>query len=111
MINELKEYVNNLVTLAKLETVDRISAAISSLVYGAIIVTILFFMCMVSSVVLGIYFAQLTQSYLYGFLLVMAFYLLCLIILLLLKKSIVRGLQNTFIKKAYKSKSKLIEHE
>ncbi len=99
VIQKLKEYLKTTKDLTLLKAVQKLSGLISTIVTDTLLVVFGFFLLLFLSVSLGFYFAELFDSNALGFLALGGFYLLLIIILLVTKKSIEKGLMNLSIRK------------
>lgn len=102
VIQKLREYLKNTKNLTVLSAVDKLSSLISAVVLDGLTVVFGFFILLFLSIGLGFYFGGLFESYALGFTAVAGLYLLLIIILLALKKSLEKSLINLSIRKFLK---------
>ncbi|HEY4323118.1 MAG TPA: phage holin family protein [Mucilaginibacter sp.] len=102
IIDQLKEYVETRIKLAKYEAIDRSSSIAASLVVDIIIAISFVLTFLFLSFTLALYLSQLLHSYWGGFGCTALLYLLIAIILILAKDKLQKPLINLFIKKLFK---------
>ena len=95
---DIKELIATKLELTRLEIFEKSSAAGSFLIYGVLIINLIFFALLFAFVALGFLFGKWVGSIAGGFALVALIYLVLLIILLACRKSILNRLQNLFLK-------------
>ena len=78
---DLKEYAEAKIELTKLQTAEKVTDGFSSMVSVLIISFFGLIFLFILSITLAILFSMLTNSYLAGFAIVTAFYLLCIVLL------------------------------
>lgn len=92
------ELINTKIEYYKLEIFEKTSVVGSFLVYGLIIVNLIFFALLFAFIALGFLIGNWVNSVAAGFGIVTLIYLAILAIILALRKSVVRGFQNMFLK-------------
>lgn len=103
MFNKIKSYVQDQVSLAKLESVERMGKTTAAVVYMAVaLVFSLFFILLLS--LAGAFFISYYYDEFYGFLIMAGIYLLILILLFVFKKSIQNAVANIVISSALNKK-------
>lgn len=102
IIDQLKEYAETRIKLAKYEAIDRSSSIAASIIVDIIIVISLVLTFLFLSFTLAFYLSQLLHSYWAGFGCTALLYLLIAIILILAKDKLEKPLINLFIKKLFK---------
>jgi hypothetical protein len=95
---DVKELIDVKLELARLEVFEKSSVAGSFLIYGLVIINVIFFTFLFAFIALGFLFGKWLGSSAGGFALVMLIYLVALIILIACRKSIVNRLKNRFLK-------------
>lgn len=104
----LQDYIQDRILLVKLQMAEKISSAAAGIVAGMLIGIIGFFILLFLSITAGFYFASLTGSNSWGFAIVAGIYLILLIIVFILKKTVIekkvigKTLQSFFGKKSGK---------
>jgi uncharacterized membrane protein YqjE len=102
IISNLKEDIMELIKVKmqvlRLEIFEKTSIAASFLIYGLIIINLVFFALLFAFMALGFLFGDLIHSVAGGFGIVVFIYLLLLAALILCRKSILTGFQNSFLK-------------
>lgn len=83
------ELVKTQVQLLKLEVFEKTSITVSAIIYGVIVINILFFTLLFAFLALGLWLGQLIGSLAGGFVIVVLLYLIILAVMLLLRKKIV----------------------
>lgn len=94
---DVTELINTRWELLKLDFFEKTSLAASAIIFGIIIVNIIFFTLLFAFVALGFVFSDWVGSYAGGFGLVVALYLLILGIVLLFRKPIFSGFGNMIL--------------
>ncbi len=102
IIDQLKEYAETRIKLAKYEAIDRSSSIAASLVVDVIIAISFVLTFLFLSFTLAFYLSQLLHSYWGGFGCTALLYLLIAIILILAKDKLQKPLINLFINKLFK---------
>lgn len=101
-IQKLKEYLENTKNITILKIVEKISSVIATVVTDGLMLIFAFFILLFASIGLGFYFGDLLDSTALGFLVLAGVYLLLIIILLIAKRTIEKGLMNLSIRKLLK---------
>ncbi|GAA4335979.1 hypothetical protein GCM10023149_44330 [Mucilaginibacter gynuensis] len=102
IIDQLKEYVETRIKLAKYKAIEKGSSIASSIIIDLIVVVIAMVTFLFASFTLALFLADVFHSYWKGFGTVAGFYLLLVIIILAAKRSFERPIMNGFIKKFFK---------
>jgi len=95
---EIKEWVEIRVKLLQLQVYEKTAIAGSFLIYGIIIINLLFFAFLFAFLALGFLIGKWINSIAGGFAIISFFYVLVLIMILIFRESIFNGLQNLFLK-------------
>jgi len=95
---EIKEWVEIKVKLLQLQVYEKTAIAGSFLIYGIIIINLLFFAFLFAFLALGFLIGKWINSIAGGFAVIGFLYLLGLALMLIFRKSIFTGLQNLFLK-------------
>ena len=104
-INQLKQYINDRLTLVKLQSIEKISTLAASIAAGVTLALLGLFFLIFLSITLGFLFASWLESNTAGFGIVAGIYLLLIIIIVVFGKKIFGNLitkkiiQNSFKKK------------
>jgi len=88
MFEDLKQYFNNRVSIAKLDIVDSVSNIIGSGVYSILVGVFVLMILFIGSLAAGFLIGNLFDNIGMGFLCVMGFYIILLIVFILLRKKI-----------------------
>ena len=103
LISDVKNYVDNRVSVAKLNTAEKLSAIGSRIITTVIVAVIFLFVLVFASVALGYAFSKWTGEYYWGFLLVAGIYLLFGLILLAARNKMIRlPLLNAILSQLFK---------
>jgi ABC-type uncharacterized transport system fused permease/ATPase subunit len=102
IIDQLKEYAETRLKLAKLEAIDRSTSVLASMVTDVIVAISFILTFLFLSFAFAFYLANLLHSYAGGFGCVALLYLLIAIIIILAKAKLQQPLINLFIKKLFK---------
>jgi Putative Actinobacterial Holin-X, holin superfamily III len=102
IIDQLKEYVETRIKLAKLEAIDKSSTVAASLVVDIIVAISFILTFLFLSFTLAFYLSHLLGAYWAGFGCTALLYLLIAICLILAKDKLQQPLINLFIKKIFK---------
>ena len=102
IIDQLEEYIETRITLAKYKAVEQGSSFIASLIIILIFAFIATFALVFASVTLSLYLADVLASNWKGFGIVAAIYLVLAFIMMAAKTSIEKPIINGFIKKIFK---------
>lgn len=104
---QVEEYVDNTLTLLKLQAVEKTSKLIASTVGGIIIVFLGLGILFFASFLAGYYLSDLTGNKYEGFGMVAGFYVLLLLIFIIFRRSIVdKTITNTVINIFFESTKK-----
>jgi hypothetical protein len=95
---DVKELAEIKLELLRLETVEKSSAAGSFLLYGLIIINLVFFALLFAFIALGFLLGEWIDNIAGGFVIVTLIYLLLLILLIVCRKPILTGFKNRFLK-------------
>ena len=95
---DVKELIDTKLELARLEVFEKTSVASSFLIYGLIIILVVFFALLFAFIALSILFGAWINSPAGGFAIVALIYLGLLIILFACRKSILNRFRNLFLK-------------
>jgi magnesium-transporting ATPase (P-type) len=101
IIDQLREYVETRLKLAKLEAIDKSTSVLASMVTDIIVVISLILTFLFLSFAFAFYLSSLLKSYALGFGCVAVLYLLIAIIIILAKDKLQKPLVNLFIKKLF----------
>jgi len=95
---EIKEWVEIKVKLLQLHVFEKTAVAGSFLIFGIIIINLLFFAFLFAFLALGFLLGKWVNSIVGGFAIISSSYVLVLILMLIFRKNIFTGLQNLFLK-------------
>lgn len=95
--DDVQKLINNRLRLVKLEIFEKTSVTTSMVIYGLIVVNIIFFTLLFAFIALGFYFSNLVGSYAGGFGLVVLLYLILLGVVLALRKKITALFENVIL--------------
>lgn len=95
---DIKELVDTKLEWLKLEAFEKTSGVGSFLIYGLIIINLVFFALLFAFIALGFLFTEWTKSLAGGFALVTLIYLAFLLLMIACRKSILNGFKNRFLK-------------
>jgi len=95
---EIKEWVEVRVKLLQLHVYEKTAIAGSFLIFGIIIINLLFFAFLFAFLALGFLIGKWINSIIGGFAIISFFYVLVLVLMLIFHKRIFTGLQNLFLK-------------
>ena len=95
---DIQELIATKMELARLEVLEKSSTAGSFLIFGLIIINLIFFAILFAFVALGFLFGKWLESAAGGFAIVTLIYLVLLIILIACRKPILNSLKNLFLK-------------
>ena len=96
--SEIKDWVEIRMKLLQLHVFEKTAVVGSFLIFGIIIINILFFAFLFAFFALGFLLGKWVNSVAGGFAIISFFYLLILILMLVFRKSIFAGLQNLLLK-------------
>lgn len=105
LIDQLKEYAEIRLKLAKYQAVDGGSSIIASLIAEVVVVMSMVAAFVFASLTLAFYLAEVLQSYWEGFGCVALIYLLIAIVIKLNKAGIEKPITNALVKKIFKNKN------
>jgi len=95
---EIREWVEIRLKLLQLHVFEKTATVGSFLIYGVIIINLLFFALLFAFFALGFLLGKWMNSTPGGFAIISCLYLLILTVMLIFHKSIFTGLQNLFLK-------------
>jgi len=95
---EINDWVETRLKLLQLNIFEKTAIVSSFLIFGIIIINLLFFALLFAFVALSFFIGKWVNSMAGGFAIISFFYLLILCVMLIFHKSIFTGLQNTFLK-------------
>lgn len=98
MLDLIKEYTGKRFDLLKMEATEKSSVTAGTITYITIAVVALLFFIVLLNIAVAFLIGAALGNYGYGFLIVAGFYLLILIIVLLLRKTIKNSVANVIIK-------------
>ncbi|MFB5945577.1 hypothetical protein [Albibacterium profundi] len=101
-IQKFKEYLENTKNITILKIVEKISSVIATVITDGLMLVFAVFILLFASIGLGFYFGDLFDSDALGFLALAGVYLLLIIILLISKGGVEKGLMNLSIRKLLK---------
>lgn len=101
-IQKFKEYLENTKNITILKIVEKISSVIATVITDGLMLVFGLFILLFASIGLGFYFGDLFDSDALGFLALAGVYLLLIIILLISKGGVEKGLMNLSIRKLLK---------
>jgi hypothetical protein len=102
IIDQLKEYFETRVKLAKYKAVEKGSSFIASIIVDLIVILIAAVTFLFASFTLALYLADVFHSYWKGFGTVAGFYLIIVFIILMAKNTFEKPIINVFIRKIFK---------
>ena len=95
--NDITELINTKIEYYKLEVFEKTSGLGSFLIFGLIIINLVFFAFLFAFLALGFLISNWVGSFAGGFGIVALIYLLILLLIFLCRKSIISWLQNLFL--------------
>jgi amino acid transporter len=95
---EIQDWVETRTKLLQLHVFEKTAIVGSFLVYGIIIINVLFFAFLFAFFALGFLIGKWVNSVAGGFAIISCFFLLILIVMLIFRKAIFTGLQNLLLK-------------
>lgn len=101
IIDQLKEYVETRLKLAKLDAIDKSTSVLASMITDVIVAISLILTFLFLSFALAFYLSGLFHSYCAGFGAVAGLYLLIAVIIILTKDKLQKPLVNLFIRKLF----------
>jgi hypothetical protein len=102
IIDQLKEYAETRVTLAKYKAIEKGSSLVASIIVDVIVIVIATVTFLFASVTLAMYLADVFASYWKGFGTVAGLYLIIVFIILAAKGAFEKPIINIFIKRIFK---------
>jgi len=84
-----KGYVKDRILLVKLQSAEKLSKIATGVVVGVLLAFLGMFFLIFISIAAGFYFASLTESFALGFAIVAGIYLVLMLLILLIKKSVI----------------------
>jgi hypothetical protein len=100
--DQLKDYLETYIELAKLRAIDRSTSIIAGMVTDMFIVLGLALTMLFVSITIAFYFAHLLGSYWQGFGLVALLYLIIIALVYIFRKSLERPIVNVLLRKFFK---------
>lgn len=97
MISIFQKYIEKRKELVKLESVDKVSKIGSQTIFFGVLAFIAVHLFLFLFLGLGLYIGSLLGNFGYGVLVIAGFFLLLVLILIVFRKTIVRGLRNLMI--------------
>ncbi len=101
IVDQIKEYIELQIKLAKYKAIDGSSGVIASVIVGATLGVLALFLILFASFTLGFYLSEVFQSFWAGFGCVAAFYLVLVLILVLSSKSVKASIADKMIRKIF----------
>jgi amino acid transporter len=95
---DAQELIESKIELLKLEILEKTSIAGSFIIWGLIMINLVFFLFLFAFIALGFLIGQWISNVAGGFAIVAVLYLLILIVLVIFRKPVFTGLQNMFLK-------------
>ena len=103
LISDVKKYVDNRVTSAKLNTAEKVSEVGSKIIAVVVVAVVFIFFILFASITLAYILSKWTGEYYVGFSIVTGLYLLLGIIILITREKIIRlPLLNALINQLFK---------
>lgn len=99
LIDQIKEYVELQIKIAKYKAIDGSSGVIASVIVGTVLALLALFLIMFASITLGFFLADVLQSFWGGFGCVAGLYLILVLILLLSSKAIKASIADKMVNK------------
>ena len=101
LIDQIKEYIELQIKIAKYKAIDGSSGVIASAIVGTVLALLAVFLIMFASTALGFYLSDVLQSFWAGFGCVAGLYLVLVLILLLSSKAIKTSIADKIIRKIF----------
>lgn len=101
IIDQLKEYVETRIKLAKYDAIDKSTSVLASMITDVIVAISLILTFLFLSFALAFYLSGLFHSYVAGFGCVALLYLIIAVIIILAKDKLQKPLANLFIRKLF----------
>ena len=98
MKSDIKELIRLRIEILRLDAFEKASVAVSFVVYGLVIVNLIFFLLLFAFIAVGFLIGERINSMAGGFGIVAAFYLICLIVMLICHKPIFLWCKNLLLK-------------
>ena|ERR1700743_1168626 len=102
IIDQLKQYVETRIKLAKLQAIEGSSTVFASLITDALIVLIIVLAFLFASFTLALYLGHVLGAHWAGFGCVAGLYVIMALVIKLSRKKIERPIANSFIQKLFK---------
>lgn len=99
--DDVTELVNTRLQLLKLEVYEKTSTIASTLIFGLIVVNLVFFSLLFAFIALGFLFSEWLNNYAGGFALVVVLYLILFGVIFLCRIKILRWMENLVLKVLY----------
>ena len=107
---DVTELINTRLQLLRLEVYEKTSKIGSTLIFGVIAINLVFFTLLFGFIALGFLFSEWLNNLVAGFGLVVGVYLILFAILFLLRKTILRWLENIILKRLYPDQNVEADH-
>jgi len=107
----IEQYVQNRLRLIKLQLTQKVAEVSSSITWWLLIAMVVFFLMISLSIMLGYYFAQLTDSVPLGFACLSGIYLVMLLLLFAFRKSIRKKVKDSVIQSMLDTKPETHESQ
>ena len=101
IVEQIKEYAETRIKLAKYEIIDRSTTVIAAIVIDIVVVISLLLTFLFASITLALFLADVFHSYWKGFGTVALIYLVIVLLCIYAKKSFERPIINALIKKVF----------
>ena len=99
LIDQIKEYIELQIKIAKYKAIDGSSGVIASAIVGTVLALLALFLILFSSMALGFYLSDVLESFWAGFGCVAGLYLILVLILLASSKAIKASIADKMINK------------
>jgi hypothetical protein len=100
----LEQYIQDRILLIKLEASKKAATTTAGIVNGVVLGLLAFFALTFLSITLGFVFSELTGSFIWGFGIVSAIYIVLIVTVILAKKWLSRKVSNAVISSIYSKK-------
>lgn len=100
MFDDLKQYINRRITYTKLEVVDSVSNMVGAGVFGILVGMFVMMILFVASLSAGFLFGSWFNNFGLGFLTVLAFYLIILVVVWIYRKKIMEFITDKSVQAA-----------
>lgn len=104
LINQIKEYIELQIKIAKYKAIDGSSGVLASVIVGAVVALLAIFLILFASTALGFYLAEVLGSLWAGFSCVAGLYLILALIFSLNSKAIKASIADKMIRKIFNDK-------